>query len=343
MKRLMHNASKPILVLVWILLFAKVVTASNCPIIFLHGHESDPTDTTGWKTWRNPQSAMKKILANAYNGYSAGSPLECNKNSVLSSTGGETRKIYNFSYYHPDGHRGVISLNEDSVLVYFCHWYDEIGRARTYLVAPCGPGQYPPSSYDSLAYWPKYVPGLELAWVSGEIRLVVSEAASSYANSWKSGKYAKRLAEFIDKVLVATGSEKVDLVVHSMGGLVARSAIKNYGCASKIRKLLMVGTPNHPYDEWWEAFYNTYAPDKKWQKQGENLEMGLAYPMGYVDPIFGNKIDPYFKNLITGEMSFWGDILGYDNYIEGISTIAGNKGKLEWFYGAEFHGLFFAL
>ncbi|MGQ9535504.1 MAG: hypothetical protein ACUVTF_09810, partial [bacterium] len=78
MKRLMHNASKPILMLVWILLFAKVVTASNCPIIFLHGHESDPTDTTGWKTWRNPQSAMKKILNSHYGGYNAGVPLECN-------------------------------------------------------------------------------------------------------------------------------------------------------------------------------------------------------------------------------------------------------------------------
>lgn len=57
MKKLMQSSSNLIFVFVWILLFGKTGIASNCPIIFLHGHESDPTDTTGWKTWQNSQSA----------------------------------------------------------------------------------------------------------------------------------------------------------------------------------------------------------------------------------------------------------------------------------------------
>lgn len=51
------------------------------------------------------------------------------------------------------------------------------------------------------------------------------------------------LKEKIEQVKGVTGKEKVDLVVHSMGGLVAKAYIAAYGSES-INKLIFVGTPH---------------------------------------------------------------------------------------------------
>lgn len=56
--------------------------------------------------------------------------------------------------------------------------------------------------------------------------------------------YAQRLSKVIDTVLKNTGANKVDIVAHSMGGLVSRAYIEKMGGSSKIRKLIMAGTPN---------------------------------------------------------------------------------------------------
>jgi hypothetical protein len=55
-----------------------------------------------------------------HGGYSTGEPLNCHMNTNLQSTGGEPRKIYNFSYYHSNGNPGLISLSEE-MLVYISH------------------------------------------------------------------------------------------------------------------------------------------------------------------------------------------------------------------------------
>ncbi len=60
--------------------------------------------------------------------------------------------------------------------------------------------------------------------------------------------YANRLKDVIDIVKHHTGRNKVNLVVHSMGGLVAREYIRNYDSAS-VDKLIMVGTPNRGISE----------------------------------------------------------------------------------------------
>ncbi|HID20428.1 MAG TPA: hypothetical protein EYP28_05790, partial [Methanophagales archaeon] len=94
--------------------------AADVPIIFLHGHKSEADTVAGFKTWNPPDytTAMQKILNVQYNDYTAGKPLNCHMDSELVSTSGKTKKIYNFSYYHPKGARGVISLTAESVLVY---------------------------------------------------------------------------------------------------------------------------------------------------------------------------------------------------------------------------------
>jgi pimeloyl-ACP methyl ester carboxylesterase len=56
-------------------------------------------------------------------------------------------------------------------------------------------------------------------------------------------KHATELSNIVNKILHDTGSEKVDIVAHSKGGLDARWYIANDG-ADKVANLIMIGTPN---------------------------------------------------------------------------------------------------
>ena len=130
---------KKVVLIIMILFICISVYPSDIPIIFLHGHKKqakpwstlkskDATvNTGGWGTW-NPQNAdytrehsssMTDILDEHYGGYVAGDPLNCDKDSTPRPTGGNTRVIYNFSWYSPDGSPGVIGLSEDTMKVYF--------------------------------------------------------------------------------------------------------------------------------------------------------------------------------------------------------------------------------
>ncbi len=57
-------------------------------------------------------------------------------------------------------------------------------------------------------------------------------------------KYSEKIAEIIDRVRYCTGADKVDVITHSMGGVVVRNYIKNIDQES-IRKFIMIATPNH--------------------------------------------------------------------------------------------------
>lgn len=54
---------------------------------------------------------------------------------------------------------------------------------------------------------------------------------------------AVELKKAIDKVITETGSKKVDLVCHSMGGLVASKYYKEYSNEGKVNKVITCGTP----------------------------------------------------------------------------------------------------
>jgi len=56
--------------------------------------------------------------------------------------------------------------------------------------------------------------------------------------------YAQRLATVVETVLHNTGASKVDIVAHSMGGLVSRQYVRFHDGAAKVRRLITVATPN---------------------------------------------------------------------------------------------------
>jgi triacylglycerol esterase/lipase EstA (alpha/beta hydrolase family) len=56
--------------------------------------------------------------------------------------------------------------------------------------------------------------------------------------------FAGQLASRIDAVRAATGAERVTLIAHSMGGLVARAYLRRFG-AARIAQLITIGTPHH--------------------------------------------------------------------------------------------------
>ncbi|RJL20549.1 esterase/lipase family protein [Bailinhaonella thermotolerans] len=56
-----------------------------------------------------------------------------------------------------------------------------------------------------------------------------------------------RLRTFVDGVLEATGAEKVSIVAHSLGGVVARAYTRLEEGASRVDDLITLGTPQHSY------------------------------------------------------------------------------------------------
>ncbi len=119
-----------------IFLFPFIIRGASCPIIFVHGSKGGGISGEALKDWHGAlqdspyTSAMERIINNGYQGYNAGSPLDCNVNTTLASTGGNRKKIYNFSYYNPDGSKGVIGSNGQYLpaILYDPDWHDETVR-----------------------------------------------------------------------------------------------------------------------------------------------------------------------------------------------------------------------
>ncbi len=57
--------------------------------------------------------------------------------------------------------------------------------------------------------------------------------------------FAQQLAQFIAQVRATTGAERVVLVGHSMGGIVARACLTLPGLPRQVEKLVTLGSPHH--------------------------------------------------------------------------------------------------
>ena len=110
--------------------------------------------------------------------------------------------------------------------------------------------------------------------------------------------YVDPLARRIDEVLAQTGAERLLLVGHSMGGLVARRYLQRFGNA-RVAKLVTLGTPHHgsqlarigagenarqmrPHGDWLRALANPaplldtvviYSPHDNFVMPQANLEL----------------------------------------------------------------------
>ena len=159
----------------------------------------------------------------------------------------------------------------------------------------------------------------------------------AYENNLNNGSWAQNLADFIDKVLTATGASKVSIVAHSMGGLVARSAIRYYGCANKVHKLLMIGTPNHSVETNFAAYVaiDLVSVWPLWLHRGEGIEMGIDRQLEevgistippFIHIVYGEEYNIIFRDVNTGETGTWIELLNKGDWAGSVeySTISGN-------------------
>ena len=94
--------------------------------------------------------------------------------------------------------------------------------------------------------------------------------------------YAIELIGFISQKKKETGAKKVDIVAHSMGGLIARTYIETLNYGENVDRLIMIGTPN----------YGSYLCDPPGIYMddflGNNLAIGWRWPLYY--GIYGYRI-----------------------------------------------------
>ena len=92
--------------------------------------------------------------------------------------------------------------------------------------------------------------------------------------------YGRVVATRIDEILNLTYSDRVHIVAHSYGSLVARAAMKWYNCKDKVKRFLSIGGVNHPIDEsvaqniglfFVELFGPAILPG--WWRYGDRAEM----------------------------------------------------------------------
>src|SRR4029079_19012508 len=56
---------------------------------------------------------------------------------------------------------------------------------------------------------------------------------------------AEQLAVHIESVCADTGADRVILLGHSMGGLVARTYVRRFGARARVAKVITLATPHH--------------------------------------------------------------------------------------------------
>ena len=84
---------------------------------------------------------------------------------------------------------------------------------------------------------------LPMAWY-----LKLQGRKRSYKINFESGQslddMARALADFVSDVREATGQDSVEIVAHSLGGIIARLAMAEHGVDARVETLITLGTPH---------------------------------------------------------------------------------------------------
>lgn len=133
--------------------------------------------------------------------------------------------------------------------------------------------------------------------------------------------YAIRLKEIIDLLKQRTNSNKINIVAHSMGGLVTREYLSLFG-DSDTDKVILINTPNHGIDNKVKKLCPVFGSKKECgdmavgsiflsrlnsRKLPENAEMHVIRSIGC--KMEGNKIG---DGIVTNESAY---LEGAENYI----------------------------
>ncbi len=85
------------------------------------------------------------------------------------------------------------------------------------------------------------------AWWPLRLFLRMNGHCRVYAFGYEEGtveEHARNLKRFVEDVLRATGEGQVDLIAHSLGGILSRYAIQRLGLKGRVRTLITMATPH---------------------------------------------------------------------------------------------------
>jgi triacylglycerol esterase/lipase EstA (alpha/beta hydrolase family) len=127
--------------------------------------------------------------------------------------------------------------------------------------------------------------------------------------------FADQLAAKIDAVLTATAAQRVALVGHSMGGLVARAYLRRYG-AQRIASVMTLGTPHHGSIHAWlfpGIALAQLRPGNAWlaelnRNEGETLPVRFVSLWSWHD----SMVAPQTSSRLTGAVHVELDGVGHN-------------------------------
>jgi len=97
------------------------------------------------------------------------------------------------------------------------------------------------------------------------------------------------LKQKIDEAKTISGKTKVDLIAHSMGGLVSRAYVQSNSYGNDVEHLIMLGTPNHGSSDVYSVWEGGVVP-KNW---GIGYKAGIDFYLWYFTIVLHNSLSRY--------------------------------------------------